>query len=115
MVFRALADLFVVHEIPATPIGICERHRSFPVVTLVGANSDAASADAVPPDSTLEASSRGCAVAYEADRPTAETGKGEHPAPKRRGALGGPRRGCARSLPLSPSERSERLAMDSPW
>jgi hypothetical protein len=30
-------DLFVVHEIPATPIGVCGRHRCFPVVTLVGA------------------------------------------------------------------------------
>jgi len=38
MVFRALADLFVVHEIPATPIGVCGCHRCFPVVTLVGAN-----------------------------------------------------------------------------
>ena len=28
-VFRALADLFVVHEIPATPIGVCGRHRCF--------------------------------------------------------------------------------------
>jgi hypothetical protein len=38
VVFRALADLFVVHEIPVTPIGICWRHRCFPVVMLVGAN-----------------------------------------------------------------------------
>ena len=38
MVFRALADFFVVHEIPATPIGVCGRHRCSPVVTLVGAN-----------------------------------------------------------------------------
>ena len=30
MVFRALADLFMVHEIPATPIGICGHHRYFP-------------------------------------------------------------------------------------
>ena len=28
----------MVHEIPATPIGVCGRHRCFPVVTLVGAN-----------------------------------------------------------------------------
>ena len=40
MVFRAFADLFVVHEIPATPIGVCGRHRCFPVVMFVGANSD---------------------------------------------------------------------------
>ena len=33
-----LADLFVVHEILVTPIGVCGRHRCFPVVTLVGAN-----------------------------------------------------------------------------
>ena len=38
-VFRALADLFVVHEIPATPIGVCGHHHCFPVVTLVGANT----------------------------------------------------------------------------
>jgi len=38
VVFHALADLFVVHEIPATPIGVCGRHRCSPVVTLVGAN-----------------------------------------------------------------------------
>jgi hypothetical protein len=36
-------DLFVVHEIPITPIGICGRHRCFPMVTLVGANNDTAS------------------------------------------------------------------------
>ena len=30
MVFRALADLFMVPEIPTTPIGICGRHRYFP-------------------------------------------------------------------------------------
>ena len=30
MVFRALADLFVIHEIPATQIGVCGRHRCFP-------------------------------------------------------------------------------------
>ena len=29
----------MVHEIPATPIGICGRHRYFPMVTLVGANN----------------------------------------------------------------------------
>ena len=38
-VFHALADLFMVHEIPATPIGVCGRHRCFLVVTLVGANN----------------------------------------------------------------------------
>ena len=38
MVFRALADLFVVHEILATQIGVYGRHCCFPVVTLVGAN-----------------------------------------------------------------------------
>ena len=36
-VFLALADLFVVHKIPATPIGVCGRHRCFPAMTLVGA------------------------------------------------------------------------------
>ena len=29
----------MVHEIPATLIGVCGRHRYFPVVTLVGANN----------------------------------------------------------------------------
>ena len=28
----------MIHEILATPIGVCGRHRCFPVVTLVGAN-----------------------------------------------------------------------------
>ena len=28
----------MVHEIPATPIGVYGRHHCFPVVTLVGAN-----------------------------------------------------------------------------
>jgi len=30
----------VVHEILATPIGVCGRHRCFPAVTLVGANTN---------------------------------------------------------------------------
>ena len=39
VVLRALADLFVVHEIPATLLGVCGRRRCSTVATLGGANS----------------------------------------------------------------------------
>ena len=38
-VFHALADLFMVHEILATHLGVCGHRRCFLAVTLVGANS----------------------------------------------------------------------------
>ena len=38
MVFRALADLFVVHEIPLPQLASAGVIAAFPVVTLVGAN-----------------------------------------------------------------------------
>ena len=37
-VLRALTDLFVAHELPATPFGVCGHHRCLSEVTLVGAN-----------------------------------------------------------------------------
>ena len=50
MVLRALADLFVVHEIPAThltPAGAATRDHTIPVVTSVSVNSDHLSLDVI--------------------------------------------------------------------
>jgi hypothetical protein len=66
------------------------------------------------PDLVLGVLSCGGAVAYEAARPSAGIEEGEPPA-SMRGALGGLQRGCAHSLPLSPSEQLEQFAMDLAW
>ena len=87
------------------------RHATRPCISALN-RAARASADAVPLESALGASSRGGAVTYDTGRRPDGTEESEPPASICGGVLGGPQRGCARSLPLSPSDRSERLAMD---